>query len=121
MKHNLPNPKKCGTTIRRLRELQNLSQQKLATITGLQLSQISYFENGKRLPNLEALLKLAKAFNCSIQFLLFGSEYEFDIRGLTSHQKLLISSMINKFRNMAVLKRNALETKNNIPIFLHLI
>jgi transcriptional regulator with XRE-family HTH domain len=52
-----------GNTIRIRREAFGYSQRDLARLVGVQASHIAYLENGRRLPSLGLLLRLAKELN----------------------------------------------------------
>lgn len=58
--------------IKFLRSKKNISQYKLAEITGLSQSQISKIENGKRSIKDSELIKIAFALNISAQELFFN-------------------------------------------------
>lgn len=55
--------------IRDLRKKNGLTQNELALKTGLSNQSISFYENGKRSPKIEAWQKLAKFFNVSVSYL----------------------------------------------------
>lgn len=53
--------------IREIREKKNLSQEKLAKLSGVSSSHIGYIENGDREPTISVLCKIAKALNVDIK------------------------------------------------------
>lgn len=55
-----------GKTVRRLREVRGLNQAQLAVSVGTGPSAISQIENGKRSPNSETLVKLARALEVEV-------------------------------------------------------
>lgn len=55
-------------------KLRNLSNYQLSKETGISDSLISYWRNGKRKPTLDNLILLAKHFNVTIDYLVFGSQ-----------------------------------------------
>lgn len=59
-----------GTTIRQHRTQRHLSQQALATVTGLDASYISEIEQGRRNVTVLSLLSIAKALNVPLSRLL---------------------------------------------------
>lgn len=59
-----------GTLIRELRKEQNLTQSELAQIMQTTQDTISLWELGKSMPDIIALVKLAKLFNVSTDYLL---------------------------------------------------
>jgi transcriptional regulator with XRE-family HTH domain len=52
-----------GTTIRIRRRAFGYSQRELARLVGVKASHIAYLENGRRLPSLGLLVRLAKELN----------------------------------------------------------
>ena len=59
-----------------LRKQRNLNQQKIAMDLNISRETISYYENGKRNPDIQMLKLLSKYFNVSIDFLINGKEFE---------------------------------------------
>ncbi len=59
-----------------LRKQRHLNQQKIAIDLNISRETISYYENGKRNPDLQMLKLLSKYFNVSIDFLINGKEFE---------------------------------------------
>lgn len=51
-----------------------INQKELAEMTGLTEASVSKYVNGKREPRIDVILKLAKAFNVSTDYLLQGYE-----------------------------------------------
>lgn len=62
--------------IKGMRKERNLSQDQLAEITGVSKTTISYYENGIRVPDADFLVKIARYFNVSADFLLGLTEDE---------------------------------------------
>lgn len=60
----------------KIRKLKKYSQQKVAMDLSISREAISYYENGKRNPDIETLCKLSKYFNVSIDYLINGKEFE---------------------------------------------
>lgn len=60
---------KFGERLKDLRLEQNLSQEKLAKAVGLTHTAIGLWEQGKRIPNLDDVISLAKFFNVSLDYL----------------------------------------------------
>lgn len=56
--------------LKSLRIEQGVSQAKLAKETGLSQSAIAYWETGKRIPNAQAIVILARYFDVSTDYLL---------------------------------------------------
>ena len=60
--------------IKNLREELNITQQELADKLNCSKSVIGLYENDRRKPSLEVLLKLSEIFNCSIDYILGKSD-----------------------------------------------
>lgn len=58
-----------------IRKSKGYSQQKVAMDLNISREAISYYENGKRCPDIEMLRKLSAYFNVSIDFLINGREF----------------------------------------------
>lgn len=56
--------------IKQLRINQKISQQELGNILGVTKVSVSCYENGKRVPSLDTLIKIAKYFNTSLDYLV---------------------------------------------------
>lgn len=63
-----------GERIRAARKAKNYTQSKLQELTGIQVSSISEFENGRSLPNIESIAKIAEKLEVSIDNLWFGDK-----------------------------------------------
>ena len=61
-----------GTTIKRLREQQNLTQVQLADIIGVSGKAVSKWETAKGLPDISLIDALAKALGVSVMELMSG-------------------------------------------------
>ena len=55
-------------------KLRNLSNYQLSKETGISDSLIGYWRNGKRKPTLDNLILLAKHFNVTMDYLVFGPQ-----------------------------------------------
>lgn len=60
--------------IKALRLKSNLSQSELANKIGVEQNTVSQWENEKRKPSLENVVKLSNLFNCTVDELLKGGE-----------------------------------------------
>lgn len=60
---------KIGESIYRLRKQNNLTQEQLATLLNVSNAAISKWENGTAYPDIEVLLKIARVFRVSIDYL----------------------------------------------------
>ena len=59
-----------------IRKRKRISQLKLATDLNISREAISYYETGKRNPDIQMLIALSKYFNVSIHYLITGEEFE---------------------------------------------
>jgi len=62
-----------------LRKNKGLTQSELASTVGLQTSTVGSYETGASLPSLASLVKIAEVLNVSINRLLTGKEFPYDI------------------------------------------
>ncbi len=61
--------------LREIREKKGYSQLKVAMDLNITRETLSYYENGKRNPDLEMLVTLSKYFQKSIDYLITGDEF----------------------------------------------
>lgn len=61
--------------LKQIRKLKKLNQQKVAIDLNISREALSYYENGKREPSLNLLMKMSKYFNVSINYLISGVEF----------------------------------------------
>ena len=59
-----------------IRKEKNLNQQKVAIDLNISREVLSHYENGKREPSLDMLIKMSDYFNVSIDFLITGKEFK---------------------------------------------
>lgn len=59
-----------------VRRERNLNQQKVAIDLNISREALSHYENGKREPSLDMLIKMSDYFNVSIDFLIKGEEFK---------------------------------------------
>ena len=64
--------------LRQIRKKKGYSQLKVAMDLSISREALSYYENGRRSPDLEMLIKLSHYFNVSVDYLITGSEFEKD-------------------------------------------
>lgn len=60
----------------KIRKLKNLNQQKVAMDLNISRESLSYYENGKRSPDVDMLIRLSDYFNVSIDYLINGKEFQ---------------------------------------------
>lgn len=60
--------------LKELRKNSALTQKQIADVIGIDRSTYSYYENGKASPSLEVLIKIAKVFNVTLDYIIYGEE-----------------------------------------------
>ncbi len=64
-----------GSKLKELRLEKGLTQRALGEALGFCNQTVSFWESGQREPDLDALVKVAKYFDISVDYLLGNSEY----------------------------------------------
>lgn len=59
-----------------IRKSRGYTQLKVAMALNISREALSYYENGKRSPDIAMLRKMSKYFNVSIDYLINGKEFE---------------------------------------------
>ncbi len=62
--------------LKEVRRKRGYSQLKVAFDLNISREALSYYENGKRSPDIEMLCRMSKYFNVSIDYLITGKEFE---------------------------------------------
>lgn len=62
--------------LKAIRKKKSYSQLKVAMDLNISREALSYYENGKRSPDLEMLRKMSSYFHVSIDYLVNGEEYQ---------------------------------------------
>ena len=65
------------TGLREIRKKKGCSQLKAAIDLNISREALSYYENGKRCPSLEMLVKMSDYFHVSIDYLIRGKDFEY--------------------------------------------
>lgn len=87
--------------IKELRVSKGMSQTELANLLGVSKSVISSYENAVHLPPYDVLIKLAKIFSVSCDYLLGNTNRKvFTMEGLTEVQISSIESIIYELKEM---------------------
>lgn len=85
--------------IRTLRQSRNMSQVELAKALGVTKQSISNWENDNIQPSVEMLVKIAKVFSVSTDYLLgIDSQICIDVSGLPEHVISHIRQLIDDLR-----------------------
>ena len=61
--------------LKKARKERRMSQLQLAMELSISREAISYYENGQRSPDVGMLLKMARYFNVSVDYLITGEEF----------------------------------------------
>ncbi len=62
--------------LREIRKKKNYNQLKVAMDLSISRESLSFYETGKRSPDVEMLVRLSEYFNVSIDYLITGKEFE---------------------------------------------
>lgn len=90
-----------GEKLKQLRIGKNLNQDQLGEIMGLAVSTISNYETDKRCPSLEVLIKCARFFHVSADYLLGLERQDYlDISDLDDEKRVIAIQVISSLRNL---------------------
>lgn len=64
--------------LREIRKKKGYSQLKVAMDLNISREALSYYENGKRSPDINMLLLMSSYFNVSIDYLITGKDFHYD-------------------------------------------
>ena len=85
--------------IKALRKARNINQIQLANALGVSKQCISNWENDNIQPSIDMLIKIAKYFNVSTDYLLdLNSEKQLSVDGLSDEQIAHLSMLINDLK-----------------------
>lgn len=91
-----------GSKIKQLRSQRGMSQVALARQLGVSKSVVSSYENSVHLPPYDVLLRMARIFGVSTDYLLGASgNRTINVDGLTDTQIEAITLIVNELRNTA--------------------
>lgn len=89
-----------GERLKELRKRSSLSQEQLAQRLGVTKGMVSSYETSMRMPSYAVLLKIARLFHVTTDYLLGMTESDsMDLSGLTEKQKSIISDLISEFKS----------------------
>ena len=84
-----------GEQIKKIRAEKNLTQQKMADMLNVSRQAVSNWENDKNLPDIEMIINMSRAFNMTLDELVFGGK---DMNNMT--EKLINDGSENRRKNM---------------------
>lgn len=89
-----------GDKLKSLRIDKKMTQKQVADRIGLAISAVSSYESGSRYPSYDVLLKLARIFHVSTDYLLGITETRnIDVTGLNDDEINAISQLVDMLRN----------------------
>ena len=89
-----------GEKLKSLRIEKKLTQKQVADRIGLAISAVSSYESGTRYPSYDALVKLARIFHVSTDYLLgITNTRNIDVTGLRDNEIELVSQLVDMLRN----------------------
>ncbi len=88
-----------GVKLKALRKGQSLTQQQLADRVGVAKSVVSYYESGDRYPSYDILIKIARLFHTSTDYLLdIEKERVIDVSGLSESDIAVVTSVVEALK-----------------------
>ena len=89
-----------GEKLKSLRIEKKLTQKQVADRIGLAISAVSSYESGTRYPSYDVLVKLARIFHVSTDYLLNKTNTRnIDVTGLRDNEIELVSQLVDMLRN----------------------
>lgn len=89
-----------GEKLKSLRIEKKLTQKQVADRIGLAISAVSSYESGTRYPSYDVLVKLARIFHVSTDYLLgMTDKRNIDVTGLSNNEIELVSQLVDTLRN----------------------
>lgn len=83
-----------GTKLKALRKEQKLTQQQLAERIGVAKSVVSYYESGDRYPSYDVLVRIARIFHTTTDFLLdLSKDSVIDVTGLSAEDIAVVRTV----------------------------
>lgn len=88
-----------GERLKTLRKGQKLTQQELANRLGVAKSVVSYYESGDRFPSYDVLIKIARTFHVTTDYLLdIERNRTIDVTGLSEENIAVVVSVVNALK-----------------------
>ena len=88
-----------GEKLKSLRTSQKLTQQQLADRIGVAKSVVSYYESGDRYPSYDVLVKIAKIFHTTTDYLLdVSKDSVIDVTGLSGEDIAVIRTVVDALK-----------------------
>ena len=88
-----------GEKLKALRTAKKMSQKELAERTGIAKSVISFYESGDRFPSYDVLIKIARIFNVTTDYLLdVERERTVNVSGLSEEDIAAVTTVIDALK-----------------------
>ncbi len=88
-----------GQKLKFLRKENGLTQKQIAERIGLAVSAVSSYESGARYPSYKVLVKLARIYHVSTDYLMgLTDARNLDVSGLAEEEIALVSRLVEKLR-----------------------
>lgn len=100
-----------GARIKQRRMLLGLTQKQIYSMTNISSGNLSEYENGMKFPSSKAIIELAKALQCSTDWILLGDEPD------NPTLKAEESEFIKSYRSLSPLDQNRLLHYMNYMIY----
>lgn len=94
--------------LRELRKNSALTQKQIADVLGIDRSTYSYYENGKASPSLEVLMRIAKVFNVTLDYIIYGDESGTVQPVSVLSEKYSTYTKVDSFANLSVDEKSLL-------------
>ena len=89
-----------GSKLKTLRISQKLTQQQLADRIGVAKSVVSYYESGDRYPSYDVLVRIARIFHTTTDYLLdVSKDSVVDVTGLSEEDIAVVRTVEEKLKN----------------------
>ena len=89
-----------GDKLKMLRNGQKMTQQQLAIRLGVAKSVVSYYESGDRFPSYDVLIKIARTFHVTTDYLLdIERRRVLDVSDLSEEQITVVLTVANALKN----------------------
>ena len=89
-----------GSKLRTLRISQKLTQQQLADRIGVAKSVVSYYESGDRYPSYDVLVRIARIFHTTTDYLLdVSKDSVVDVTGLSEEDIAVVRTVAEALKN----------------------
>ena len=89
-----------GEKLKKLRTSQKLTQQQLADRIGVAKSVVSYYESGDRYPSYDVLVKIARIFHTTTDYLLdVSKDNVIDVTGLSDEDIAVVRAVAEALKS----------------------